>query len=242
MTNTRTGQGQSTYSIHPTYEIMVAPEDLECLKMIALQGGLNGPVFLNSQSLGSELGISPQTASRRLKALESQSLITRLIQAEGQQVTISAEGESLLRQEYCDYYKLFGGQNRMVTLPGVIESGLGEGAYYMSLQPYADQFVTILGFRPFPGTLNIRLSSGAVQRRKRLGLAGWQRVNGFQSEGRTFGEVKVLPCMIRDVPCGIVVPGRSHYPDEMIEVIAPVGLRKAFSLADGDEISVEITV
>ncbi len=221
---------------------MAEPEDLECLKRIALRGGLNEPVFLNSQSLGAELGISPQTASRRLKSLEQQDLITRHILADGQQVSVSEEGESALRKEYCDYYRLFGGKEKQLRLPGVVESGLGEGAYYMSLRQYTEQFEKILGFVPYPGTLNLRLSPVAVQRRKRLTIADWFQVEGFVSEGRTFGQVRCLPCMIRGIPCGIVVPGRSHYPEALVEVIAPVGLRRELDLQDGDEVMIEVSV
>lgn len=220
---------------------MIEPEDLECLKRIALRGGLTGPVFLNSQSLGTELGISPQTASRRLKSLELQAMIKRTLIADGQQVTVSEEGESLLRQEYCDYYRLFGGKEKHFQFPGTVESGLGEGAYYMSLPQYTHQFEKILGFSPYPGTLNLRLSPIAVQRRKRLSIADWYQVEGFVSEGRTFGQVRCLPCMIRRIPCGIVVPGRSHYPDALVEVIAPVGLRRELGLNDGDEVVIEVS-
>lgn len=228
--------------MHPRYEIMVEPEDLICLKHIALRGGLTGPVFLNSQALGDELGISPQTASRRLRSLEHQSLITRTLVADGQQISVSDGGESVLRQEYCDYYRLFGGRERNFSLSGTIESGLGEGAYYMSLHPYTQQFEQILGFVPYPGTLNLRLSAVAVQRRKRLTLADWYRVEGFVSEGRTFGQVRCLPCMIGEIPCGIVVPGRSHYPEALVEVIAPVGLRSELNLKDGDEVVIEVSL
>jgi riboflavin kinase len=221
---------------------MIEPEDLECLKRIALRGGLTDPVFLNSQSLGTELGISPQTASRRLKSLEQQNLIKRHLIADGQQVTISEVGESALHQEYCDYYRLFGGKEKQFRLPGTVESGLGEGAYYMSLRQYGEQFEKILGFAPYPGTLNLRLSPVAVQRRKRLTLADWYLVEGFVSEGRTFGQVRCLPCMIGSTPCGIVVPGRSHYPDALVEVISPVGLRRELSLQDGDEVVIEVSV
>lgn len=72
---------------------MVAPEDLECLKRIALMGGTSTPVFLKTLSLGSELGFSPQTASRRLRSLEQQELITRVLGTDGQQVTITGDGE-----------------------------------------------------------------------------------------------------------------------------------------------------
>ena len=221
---------------------MIGPEDLECLKKIALRGGLAGPVFLNSQSLGTELGISPQTASRRLKSLEQQSLIRRTLIADGQQVMVSEEGESALRHEYCDYYRLFGGKEKNFQIQGVIESGLGEGAYYMSLRQYMQQFEKILGFTPYPGTLNLRLSPVAVERRKRLTIADWYQVEGFESEGRTFGKVRCLPCMIREVPCGIIVPGRSHYPEALVEIIAPVGLRRELNLKDGDELVIEVSL
>ena len=238
----RSHKWQLINSIHLTYEIMIGPEDLACLKRIALRGGLTSPVFLNSQIFGEELGISPQTASRRLKSLEQQGLIQRTLIADGQRVIVSEDGESALRTEYCDYYRLFGGKEKNFQLPGTVESGLGEGAYYMSIRQYMHQFEKILGFAPYPGTLNLRLSPVAVQRRKRLTIADWYQVDGFESEGRTFGQVRCLPCMIREVPCGIVVPGRSHYPEALVEVIAPVGLRHELDLNDGDEVVIEVSL
>ncbi|NLV27279.1 MAG: DUF120 domain-containing protein [Methanomicrobiales archaeon] len=221
---------------------MVSPEDLECIKRIALMGGLNAPVFLKTLSLGSELGFSPQTASRRLRSLEQQELITRVLGTDGQQVTITSNGEDALKQEYCDYYRLFGRQEKKLTLAGTVQSGLGEGAYYMSLVPYANQFQDLLGFTPFPGTLNIKLTPGSIIQRKRLSGGKWLTVQGFESEGRTFGEVRCLPCFIRDIPCGIIIPGRTHYPEELLEIVSPEGLRKKFSLEDGDEIAIEVTL
>lgn len=165
-----------------------------------------------------------------------------MLGTDGQQVTISGDGEDALRQEYCDYYRLFGRQEKILVLNGTVQSGLGEGAYYMSLRPYTDQFEGILGFIPFPGTLNIRLLQSASLQRKRLSGADWKTAHGFESEGRTFGDVKCLPCFIRDVPCGIVIPGRTHYPEELIEVVSPEGLRKRFALKDGDEVAIEVTV
>ena len=51
---------------------MIPAEDLQCLKAIALRGGCKGPVFVSTQSIGTMLAISQQTASRRLKGLETQ--------------------------------------------------------------------------------------------------------------------------------------------------------------------------
>jgi riboflavin kinase len=67
-------------------------------------------------------------------------------------------------------------------------------------------------------------------------------ISGFELDGRTFGEVLCYPCTIEQVPCGIVIPGRSHYPASLVEVIAPKNLREMFSLIDGDEVSVHVTL
>jgi len=222
---------------------MLAADDLMCLKAIALLGGILSPVFVNSQTIGSGLGISPQTASRRLKSLEAGKYITRSLVPDGQQILVTPSGEAELRQEFCDYYRLFGRTGEVKQyLTGVVESGLGEGAYYMSLVPYCRQFRDHLGFTPYPGTLNIRLSPASVAVRKRLGLGEWHIVEGFESEGRTFGRVRGIGCRIHDIPCGIIVPGRSHYPEDIIEVIAPTGLRDALGVKDGDEVTVEVVL
>ncbi len=222
---------------------MLAADDLMCLKAIALLGGISSPVLVNSHTVGSELGISPQTASRRLKSLESGKYITRSLVSDGQQIIITQSGEAELRQEFCDYYRLFGRSGEMTQiLTGIVESGLGEGAYYMSLAPYCRQFRDHLGFSPYPGTLNIRLSPAAIAIRKRLGMGEWHVVEGFESEGRTFGRVRCIGCRIQNIPCGIVVPGRSHYPEDIIEVVAPTELRDALGVQDGDEVTVEVVL
>ena len=61
-------------------------------------------------------------------------------------------------------------------LNGTVQSGLGEGAYYMSLRPYTDQFLEILGFSPFPGTLNVQLLPNSTFQRQWLSSAEWKVV------------------------------------------------------------------
>ncbi len=219
---------------------MVLAEDLECLKVIALMGGCRGPVFVSSQTLADALFASPQTASRRLKALESQRLITRTLNPDGQHITVTKEGEDELRREYAEYCRLFAHEGGHYTLSGVVVSGLGEGRYYMSLEAYKKQFLRHLGFEPYPGTLNLRLAGSDIPTRKKIEAMTWIPIQGFSAEGRTFGGVRCLPCRINDIACGIVVPGRSHYPEDIIEVIAPVGLRDALGVKESDRVNVEV--
>jgi riboflavin kinase len=219
---------------------MIMPEELQCLKTIAVMGGLKGQVFLSSQSLGGALGMSPQTAARRLRSLEQKILLTRSVTPDGQYVTITKNGEEALRREYADYCRVFETEASGFSLHGSVISGLGEGRYYMSLEPYVRQFVQVLGFEPFPGTLNIRIEPSGLAARKRLDQLEWIGIDGFTADGRTFGSARCLPCRIGMTPCGIIIPGRSHYPDDVLEIIAPVSLREAYHLADTDEVNVEV--
>jgi riboflavin kinase len=219
---------------------MIPAEDLQCLKAIALRGGCKGPVFVSSQTIGEMLAISPQTASRRLKGLETQGFITRTIAADGQHVNLTGAGEEELRKEYQEYSRIFAEHNKGYVLGGTVVSGIGEGKYYMSLGPYKQQFIEHLGFEPYPGTLNIRLSPSSLPIRKKIDALDWFRIKGFSTDGRTFGDARCLPCRIGTISCGIVVPGRTHYPDDLIEVIAPVALRRKLGVEDTDSVTVEV--
>jgi riboflavin kinase len=227
--------------MHLNSDMMVEAEDLQSLKTIALLGGCRGPIRLSSQSLGNELMISPQTASRRLIALERQQFIARSMKPDGQYVAVTREGEQALRREYADYVRLFNPERRQYLLTGIVISGLGEGRYYMSIPHYKEQFGGCLGFEPFPGTLNIRLDAASIQVRKHLDHAGWVEVPGFTANERTFGGARVLPCRIQGIRCAIVEPSRTHYPEDIIEVIAGCELRNVLNLNDNDTVEVEIT-
>ena len=219
---------------------MLVAEDIECLKAIALMGGRRGPVFGSSQKIAEMLHSSSQTASRRLKALELQGLITRTVTPEGQHITLTQQGEEELHREYMDYCRLFATEGGTYSLTGTVITGLGEGKYYMSLSGYRQQFGSLLGFEPYPGTLNIRLSPSSLAVRKKIEALNWIRIKGFSADSRTFGDARCLPCRIGDVPCAIVIPGRTHYPDDVIEVIAPVALRRKIGVEDSDTVTVEV--
>jgi riboflavin kinase len=219
---------------------MVEVEDLQCLKMIALMGGCQGPIWASSQTLGEALTISPQTTSRRLISLENQGLITRSIRPDGQYITITRDGEDELRREYTDYCKIFGCDEGHYRLEGKVITGLGEGRYYVSLPEYHRQFVEKLGFDPFPGTLNLKLDPVSIQIRKKLDTLNWIAIEGFNANGRTFGNARCIACTVNAVPCAIVMPGRTHYPEDVIEIISPKNLRLAMKLQDNDTITVEV--
>jgi riboflavin kinase len=119
----------------------------------------------------------------------------------------------------------------ITKLKGKIVTGLGEGQYYISRDGYRKQFNLKLGFDPSPGTLNLKLAEPFPQTD-----AGSIKIEGFVDENGKFGGCKCYRVMIGDIKGAIVRPERSNYPPDLIEVIAPVHLRKALNLKDGDEL------
>lgn len=219
---------------------MVSAEDLLFLKKIGLVGGLNGQVFGSSQKVADSFNMTAMTVSRRLAALEKENLIIRNVRPDGQYFSITRAGEDLLKKEYVDYKKLFEDNAGVLWIEGEVISGLGEGRYYVSIPGYVKQFREKLGFEPYPGTLNIRIDPAGVSTRKKAELHGWVDIDGFTDDDRTFGSARCLLCRINGYKCAIIVPGRSHYPDDIIEVISEVRLREKLNLTDGSRIKVEV--
>ena len=222
--------------------MVATAEDLLFLKKTGLMGGLSGQVSGSSQKLAESFKMSAMTVSRRLSALEKEGLITRSVKPDGQYFTITRSGEDALKKEYTDYKRLFEENTGVLWIEGEVISGLGEGRYYVSIPGYVSQFKKKLGFEPYPGTLNIRIDSACIATRKRAELHGWVDIEGFTANDRTFGSARCLICRIEGFKCAIIVPGRSHYPDDIIEVISEVRLREKLNLVDGSRIKVEVCI
>jgi len=129
-----------------------------------------------------------------------------------------------------------------INFRGRVFTGLGEGGYYVSLKGYAEPFRSSLGFVPFAGTLNLRLTSPQmVERRKALDALPAVEVPGFSDGQRTYGPVRCFRAKVEENLGGAVLAiERTHYDSSVLEVIAPSNLRKALALKDGDEVSVTV--
>jgi len=129
-----------------------------------------------------------------------------------------------------------------ITLEGVLFTGLGEGAYYVTKEAYRKQFMEKLGFDPYPGTLNLKLTTEYdIKTRSELEAYPAIEIQGFQNESRTFGPVKCYSAIINNKVKGAVICAmRSHYNASVLEVVAPVFLRGRLKLKDGNKVKVEI--
>ncbi len=212
--------------------------DLLYLKKLALLGAHKEPLEISSVDLASYLETSPQTAARKLKNLEDDSLITRQILHNGQLVSITKKGLAALQKEHNDYQAIFSLNGHKRFLRGKVITGLGEGQYYISLGGYKKQFIEKLGFVPYPGTLNIKLDTPSIGIRK--GISGEIKISGFITDNRTFGSGSCFNIIINEVKGAVIVPERTHYPEDIIEIIAPVNLRECLNISDGNVVEVEV--
>lgn len=219
--------------------MLLTYEMLEVLKSLAMMNATRKVVKVSSKELAERIGQSLQTAARKLKELEDEGLIDRTLTKDGQFVVITEKGKQLLYREYMDYRKIFEDEGR-IRIKGEVFSGVGEGRYYVSLDGYMKQFREKLGFEPYPGTLNIRIPKEQMYFRRRLDEEKGILIEGFSTEDRTFGEVKAFRCRIENFDGAVVIPKRTHYPSEILEVISPVKLRDKLGLKDGDTVEVEV--
>jgi len=207
-------------------------------------GGHSRQVLLGTDDFGKLCGESQQTASRRLSQLAAGGYITRELTPKGQNITITDRGMEALREVYAALGACFEGGRRAIFINGSVFSGFGEGAYYVTKGGYKEQFSEKLGFTPFPGTLNIKLKSiDDIKARKELEALPGITIKGFVNGERTYGDVKCFKVTINDAEEGaILMIHRTHYGQDVIEVIAKDQLRKKYGIKDGDFVRLKALV
>ncbi len=180
-----------------------------------------------------ELGISRQGLYKALRKLKALGYVE-----EGPYIKLSEKGREALRNALRDLMSYFG--IAAIRLEGYVARGLGEGAYYVSLEGYRKQIEEKLGFTPYPGTLNVVLAPDSLIYRRYLEALPGVTIRGFTDGVRTYGNVKAFRCRMQGIECALLVIERTHHGPEVVEIIAPVKLRDALGLKDGDYVSVEV--
>ena len=203
---------------------------------LAELGAVHESITVSTTALAKKLGISQQTASRKLTFLERQRLIDRQTSPIGSEVKLTEKGIAELQAVYQTLKKTFEEKRQKTLLfSGRVFTGLGEGSYYVDRTAYREGFEKALGFRPFPGTLNLRISQAQAVRKRELEAHSGILIKGFQMGGRSFGDVKCFRANIDGVEGAVVLIGRTHHDSSVIEFIAPVNLRDLLKLKDGSK-------
>jgi riboflavin kinase len=233
-------------------------------------GGKDNYLEITSTQLSKILNRSQQTASKVLIELENENLIERVKNNKRFGMKLSYSGVEVLQ----DIYNILkssmeSSEKQQISFKGKIVTGMGEGAYYMSLEGYKKQFRDKLGYEPFPGTLNVKIEDKFyMNSRKDLINHPSIHVQGFKNADRTFGWVRCYPAtIVKDTSISqspqlsspdqvkefisnsnqgvitnvhVLLLERTHHDNSMLEVIAACNLKETTNLKNGDSVLISI--
>jgi len=127
---------------------------------------------------------------------------------------------------------------KKIEFSGTVFSSRGDGKKFLELPWVKRQIMEKLGFAPYPGTLNVKLTEEGTKRRKLLEKA--PSMNIHPASGYCNGTL--FKALIGALECAIVVPEVAGYPKDVLEIIASVNLRETLQLEEGNEITVTVNL
>ncbi|MEM0445434.1 MAG: DUF120 domain-containing protein [Nitrososphaerota archaeon] len=205
--------------------------------------GFGTGVQVTTPVLAKHLNTSQQSASRIMIKLEKEGFIERRMVGRSCYVRLTEKAVNELSELYTELKRVIE-RPVEVVLEGRVFSGMGEGAYYISLPWYRDQIRKKLGFDPYPGTLNVNLLSwDAIQNRRIINKYADIVIEGYRDRNRTYGGAKAILASFNNSDlCAILYIERTHYGENVVEVVSPVYLRGKYGLTDGDKVRITVTL
>lgn len=126
-----------------------------------------------------------------------------------------------------------------LIITGKIIGGAGEGAYFTQIDWVIQQCDEKLGFKPYPGTLNLEILEDDFPVIESL-----DQETGIElvSPDPKFCNAKTFRVSMGKINGAIVMPEEKVrvHPKNIIEIIAPLNLKAALNLNDGDFLKVKI--
>tara|TARA_Y100000590_G_scaffold255237_1_gene286594 strand:- start:6679 stop:7371 length:693 start_codon:yes stop_codon:yes gene_type:complete len=219
-------------------------QHLLTLAHILSKGGRHNFVNITTTLLGKEIGKSQQSASLHLKELELGGFIERIQSGRKQSIKITNKGFAELSTLHSLLSKLLSKSTNTLSITGTITSGMGEGAYYVSMKGYTKQFKSKLGYIPFPGTLNVNLNEkNFCEAISQLSNYEGIKIDPFSDGKRTFGWVKCFKSKINNkIDCELILLERTHYDTSVIEFISKQNIRKALKIGNKSNVKIKIAI
>ena len=128
---------------------------------------------------------------------------------------------------------------RKLRITGRIVSGAGEGAYFTQIGWVRQQCHEKLGFKPYPGTLNLEVSADDLPLIASLG-----KKQGVEliSPDPQFCDAKAFPVSLAEITGAIIMPEEKVriHAKNIAEIIAPVNIKASLKVKDGDMMTVKL--
>jgi len=184
--------------------------------------------------LAEATSVSQQSVSRLLIDLAAEGLIIKKPLVHGLELRLTSKGLNVIASLAARLEHALGKGGR---LTGKVETGIGEGKYYLSMEQYKEKLAVLLGASPYPGTLNVRVEE--TEKETFLARLPLFEVPGFEDGQRTYGPIHFYPVSVAGHDCGIVVPVRTSHGQGLVELVAPFNFRKTLGLSEGHEVAIE---
>lgn len=122
-----------------------------------------------------------------------------------------------------------------MEITGVIERGAGQGAYFTSLDWVVDQLEQAVGFKPFPGTLNVRVADEDLSKLDAF-FENWDCE--LIPDNPEFCSAGLKRVRINGIPAALIVPSEDVriHGKEIVEIVADRHLKGSLGLDDGDTV------
>jgi riboflavin kinase len=198
------------------------------------KGAHRGPVKITTGEIAEGIGVSQQTASRKLIALEKEGGIERT----GGKIQLTKKAVERVQSFVSQVLTSLKGSQ--MSFSGVPVAGLGHGAYYVSQKEYSDGFQKMLSFKPFAGTLNVKIDDSDIEKRITLREQPAIMVPGYTKGNKSFGKIACYRCVVNGLPGAVVFPEMSTHGLSVLELVSPFNLRKKLSLQDSTRVSIEV--
>ena len=217
------------------------PKTMSTLLELVRMGAAYSSADVSSGSLGRALGLTQQAASHRLIELEGAGLISRIHSGRSLKVRMTPRGLGEVRSFYGELTEAFEKTRVRLVFSGSVFSGMGKGKYYVGHPEYQRRFTEALGYRPYPGTLNVKLEEDRyVEQLRTLRSLGGIRVEGFKRGGEEFSALTCFDGRLSDERVTLLFIDITHYNESVAELISAAYLRGKLGLKDGDRVTFTI--
>ncbi|WP_313693575.1 DUF120 domain-containing protein [Halorarum halobium] len=211
--------------------------DRDLLRLLADRGAACRETWVDPEEMAGRLDRPPAEIGSALRAMAAEGYLRVTRIERGAILTITDRGRGELDGPT--------GEDR-IELAGTIEDGLGKGGEFVALPGYERQFEARLGYRPFPGTLNVALTEDAARSRRELADVPGIPIDEWEADGTTYGAATCYPASIRADEGSarelvhVLVPERTAHDVDKLELIAPMRLRADPAYDTGSEVTIHV--
>ena len=124
-----------------------------------------------------------------------------------------------------------------LEITGKIVSGAGEGAFFTQIDWVLQQCKEKLGFKPFPGTLNLEVAPDDLPI-----ITSLDQKEGVEliSPDPKYCNAKAFPVKLEEVNGAILMPEEKVriHAENIIEIISPLNIKTTLNVKDGALLSI----